>query len=274
MMVENRDSQGVSYLTFSKWNDVSDELAYGFSTRKGGVSQGIFSSMNLSYSRGDDEQCVDENFKRMATALGVDQNNIVYTSQEHTANVAKITRKDCLRGEKVPIIKGTDGMITNESEIVLMTFHADCVPLFFYDRVNHAIGLTHSGWRGTAKKIGAVTLQMMNEYYGTKPDDILAGIGPAICKDCYEVSQDVIVEFSKSFSDKDLSRIAFSHQNGDGKYQLDLIKANELILLEAGIKPENLDITDLCTCCNPELLFSHRATQGKRGSLAAFLSLR
>ncbi|NLG03589.1 MAG: peptidoglycan editing factor PgeF [Clostridia bacterium] len=273
MMIENRDGQGVCYLTFSKWSEWQDQVRHGFSTRIGGVSSGIYESMNLSYSRGDDDQCVTENLKRMTAALNVSAEKIVCMSQEHTANVIEVTGKDCLQGEKEPRIKGFDGMITNEPSIVLMTFHADCTPLFFYDTKNHAIGLTHSGWRGTAKKIGAVTVKMMQERYGTRPEDVMAGIGPSICKACYEVSEDVIKEFAKSFSKEEMEQIITAHENQDGKYQLDLWKANELILLEAGVKPEHLDVTDLCTCCKPDFLFSHRASNGKRGSLAAFLSL-
>jgi len=165
-----------------------------------------------------------------------------------------------------------DGLVTNVPGLVLVTSYADCVPLYFVDPVNKAIGLSHSGWKGTVGRIGEVTIQKMQELYGSDPGDILACIGPSICRDCYEVSQDVAEKFQEIFPQALWERIM--DDKGKGKYQLDLWESNRLILLEAGIREEHLAVTDLCTCCNPELLFSHRATQGKRGNLAAFLGLR
>ena len=165
-----------------------------------------------------------------------------------------------------------DGLITNIPGLCLSTFYADCVPLYFVDPVHKAIGLSHSGWRGTVGKIGQVTLEKMREEYETNAKDVIAAIGPSICQDCYEVSEDVILEFQKTFSKEHWKSIYYQKENG--KYQLDLWKANEIILLEAGVLREHLAVTNLCTCCNSEELFSHRASQGKRGNLAAFLALK
>ena len=120
--------------------------------------------------------------------------------------------------------------------------------------------------------MGQVTLERMKEAYGTKPEDVFAAIGPSICQDCYEVSGDVIEEFRENFSEFVWSQLFYEKENG--KYQLNLWKANELILEEAGILKTHLAVTNLCTCCNHELLFSHRASNGKRGNLAAFLALK
>jgi YfiH family protein len=165
-----------------------------------------------------------------------------------------------------------DGLITNEPGLCLSTFYADCVPLYFVDPVQKAIGLSHSGWRGTVGKIGAVTVQKMREEYGSKPEDIIAAIGPSICQDCYEVSEDVIVEFQNNFDEKYWKELYYRKENG--KYQLNLWKANEIVLAEAGILKEHIAVTNLCTCCNSEVLFSHRASNGKRGNLAAFMALK
>ena len=165
----------------------------------------------------------------------------------------------------------TDGMVTNVPEICLVTFYADCVPLFFVDPVHRAIGLSHSGWRGTVGKMGKVTIERMREEYGTDPAQVVAAVGPSICQDCYEVSVDVIEKFRENF-DKDLWPELF-YEKADGKYQLNLWRANQAVLTEAGVQGENIAVTNLCTHCNPDILFSHRSTGTARGNLSAFLAL-
>lgn len=241
-------------------------VKHGFSTRIGGVSEGIFQSMNLSFSRGDSEECVKENYRRISAAIGVDEKCLVRSVQTHTTNVHQVTLKN-MREE----LQDIDGLITNEPGICLVTSYADCVPLFFLDTVHKAIGLSHSGWRGTVGKIGQVTLQEMHKAYGTNPKDVIAAIGPSICQDCYEVSEDVIDKFKESF--EEIHWDALFYQKENQKYQLNLWKANEILLLEAGIKSENLAITNVCTNCNPDVLFSHRASKGQRGGMAAFMAL-
>lgn len=248
-------------------------VTHGFSTRVGGVSEGVCSTMNLSFSRGDKEDAVRENFRRMAKALGVEEDSFVFSHQTHTTNVRKVTLEDKGKGLVRPLdYQDVDGLITDIPGLCLSAFYADCVPLFFVDPVHKAIGLSHSGWRGTVGKIGNVTIQRMKEEYGSNPSDMVAAIGPSICQECYEVSEDVIIEFQKSFAKKHWNDLYYKKENG--KYQLNLWKANEIILEEAGVLWENIAVTNLCTCCNHEWLFSHRASQGKRGNLAAFLALK
>lgn len=248
-------------------------VTHGFSTRVGGVSEGVCSTMNLSFSRGDKEDAVRENFRRMAKALGVEEDSFVFSHQTHTTNVQKVTLEDKGKGLVRPLdYQDVDGLITDIPGLCLSTFYADCVPLFFVDPIHKAIGLSHSGWRGTVGKIGNVTIQRMKEEYGSNPSDMVAAIGPSICQECYEVSEDVIIEFQKSFAKKHWNDLYYKKENG--KYQLNLWKANEIILEEAGVLWENIAVTNLCTCCNHEWLFSHRASQGKRGNLAAFLALK
>lgn len=155
--------------------------------------------------------------------------------------------------------------------LMLATFYADCVPLYFVDTKHKAIGLSHSGWRGTVNRMGRATLKAMAEAYGTAPEDVWCAIGPSICQDCYEVSEDVALEFEREFSGHG-SEIMYRKENG--KYQLNLWKANERVLLDAGILPEKLILPNVCTCCNSELLFSHRASHGRRGNLGAFLCIK
>lgn len=246
---------------------------HGFSTKVGGVSEGIWESMNLSFSRGDDKASVEENFKRIAKAIGVEAEDLVFAAQTHTINVRKVGMEDRGKGfSKMLDYSDVDGLITNEPGICLTTFYADCVPLFFVDPVHKAIGLSHSGWRGTVNRMGQATLQKMKEEYGTDSSDVVAAIGPSICQDCYEVSEDVISVFQESFDKKHWNALFYQKENG--KYQLDLWKANEIILVEAGVKIDNIAVTNVCTNCNSDLLFSHRATKGQRGSLAAFMALK
>lgn len=243
-----------------------------FTTRLGGVSRGIFASLNLSFTRGDDRLAVEENFRRVSKVMDCQNGDFVLSDQTHTTNVRRVGRKDAGRGiTRERGYADVDGLITDEPGVVLSTFYADCVPLYFVDVKNRAIGLSHSGWRGTAGRMGRATLAMMRREFGTQPEDVVCAIGPSICRDCYEVSEDVAEEFMREFSGHEEEILI---DKGNGKYQLDLWRANEIVLLQAGIKQEHLSVTDVCTCCNPQILFSHRASHGKRGNLGAFLGLR
>lgn len=262
----------VAYLAFPLL-EKTGIVKHGFSTRIGGVSEGMFSSMNLSFQRGDEAEHVRENFRRMAAALGTDVERMVFSDQTHTTNVRVITQEDKGKGICRPLnYQDIDGLVTNEPRVMLVTFYADCVPVYLVDTKHRAIGLSHSGWRGTVGKISQETLRIMKEYYGTEATDVTAGIGPSICQDCYEVSGDVILEIEKSFGAECMKELAYKKENG--KYQLDLWRANEIALIQAGVPRGQIQTTDICTCCNSKYLFSHRATAGKRGNLAAFLELK
>lgn len=266
------EREGVTFLTYPELERLP-EIVHGFSTRLGGVSQGIYASMNLSFTRGDKEEAVQENYRRIAAAMGFAPGDIVTSDQTHTANVRVITEEDRGNGITRPRpYTDVDGMVTNVPGLVLATFYADCVPLYFVDPVHKAIGLSHSGWRGTVAGIGAETVRRLRDNYGSDPKDIYAAVGPSICQDCYEVSEDVILEFQKAFPESLWPELFYKKENG--KYQLDLWEANRQIFLRAGILPEHISMPNICTCCNPEFLFSHRASKGKRGNLAAFLGIR
>ncbi len=289
-------SNGVEFplLTFPALSDTGI-VKHGFTTRLGGVSEGIFSALNLSFARGDEPEAVLENFRRTAEALDVDMYKIVCSHQTHTTNIRIITEADAGKGVTVPRdYCDVDGMITDIPGLTLATFFADCVPLYFVDPVHRAIGMSHSGWKGTAARMGAWTLEAMADAYGTRPEDVICAIGPSICQDCYEVSADVAEVFAREFAGHE-SEILTARDKGtapaacggdapvdadsihrareDSKYLLDLWRSNEIVLLDAGVLPEHISVTDICTCCNPDLLFSHRASHGKRGNLGAFLCL-
>lgn len=263
------EKNGVEYLTFPALSKTG-AVAHLFSTRVGGVSRGIYSTMNLSFTRGDKYEDVLENYRRIAGLFDCSTEDIVCTDQTHTVNVRQVTAPDKGKGvTKERDYHDVDGLITDIPGILLAVFVADCVPIYFVDPVRGAIGLAHSGWRGTVGRIGEKLISMMEECYGCKRENILTAIGPSICRDCYEVSEDVADRFREEFGEA----VLFSGK-AQGKYQLDLWKANEMVLLQAGILKENITVTDICTRCNADYLFSHRASGEKRGNLGAFVMLK
>ncbi|MBR5135111.1 MAG: peptidoglycan editing factor PgeF [Clostridia bacterium] len=245
-------------------------IKHGFSTRLGGVSKGIYSSMNLSFTRGDNEADVLENFRMFCDAIGVDYQNAVISSQEHHTAIRKVTSADKGKGIVFPRdYTDVDGLMTDEPNVVLCTQYADCVPLFFADPVRRVVATSHSGWKGTVAQIGAATIAAMQEEYGCEAEDILVGIGPSIGPCCFEVDEPVYEAFKElSFLDADLLKSV-----GNGKYYIDLWNVNRQILLNAGVLPEHITVTDLCTKCHPETFWSHRVTGGERGSLAGFIAI-
>lgn len=262
-----REQDGIVYFTFASLEKLPF-MKHAFTTRIGGVSTGDCESMNLNFDR-DEKAAVLENFRRMGSVFHVSTKQFVLSHQMHTTNVRRITRED--RGKGVVRerdYENVDGLITNEPGIVLTTIYADCIPLFFADPVKKAVGVSHSGWKGTVGKMGLRTVRAMTEAFGTDPRDLRVVIAPGICKDCYEISRDVAEQFLKAGFD---SRVL--EQKSDEKYQLDLWEANREVLLEAGVLPDHIEVTDICTCCNSKALFSHRASHGKRGNLAAMIAI-
>ena len=261
-------------------------IRHGFSTRLGGVSEGIYATMNLSYSRGDDAKCVTKNYERISESIGVDSHSLVASDQVHKTNLKRVGKSDCGKGiYKRRDYSEIDGIYTNEPGVTLVTSYADCVPLLFVDPVKKVIAASHAGWRGTIEKIGPKTVKTMIREYQCDKKDIIVVIGPSICQDCYEVSKDVADQFKAAIDEarheemipnqidyfknmkKDLS---FANKE---KYQLNLWKANEYFLLEEGLDPKNVVISSVCTCCNADLFHSHRASKGQRGGLCAFLEI-
>lgn len=265
------ENLGVTYLTFPSFEKYKS-LNHAFSTRLGGVSSNEYTSMNLNFGRGDEEKNVTENFHRFCDAAGFDYSTLVASSQDHNTFIRRVSARNCGTGFWKPKdIKSVDGLITNEDNVTLVTYYADCVPLFFFDPEKHAIGLAHAGWRGTVAKIGEKMVTAMAREFGSQPCDIIAAVGPSIGPCCFEVDTPVYEEFAKR---TELYPQEFIQNKDGGKYMIDLWEANRRILLEAGIPHENITVAQLCTKCNADWLFSHRATGGKRGGLAAMMCLK
>lgn len=265
------EKDGIVYITFPIL-DKTNLVNHAFTTRIGGVSEGYYASMNMSFTNGDSERKVFENYRRICAVIGTDPERVVLSQQTHTNNVRIVTEDDIGKG----IVKGrdytdVDGLITNISGVTLVTQYADCTPLLFCDKVKKVIATSHAGWRGTASEIGRVTVEKMRDNFGCDPKDIICAIGPSICQDCYEVDDAVYEPLSKI---PYLNKEKIFIKKDNGKYQLDLWETNKEILINAGIREENVDVTDLCTNCHPDVFHSHRFTKGKRGNLAALIALK
>lgn len=262
------------YITFPPLSELA-WIKHGFTTRLGGVSEGFYQSMNLSYSVGDESSKVDKNYRIICDSLDIKYEDVVATHQVHKTNVRLIRGEDKGKGLFLPRdYEEIDGFVTNTPGVPLATFYADCVPLFLVDTKNMAIGLSHSGWRGTVGRMGKSTLAAMKEYFNTSPMDVIAVIGPSICQDCYEVDRSVFEEFEKVFTEEEIEKIITKSNTSFEKYQLNLWEANRQIFLREGVCDSNIHISGVCTSCNEDILFSHRASKGKRGTLAAFLMLK
>ena len=267
-----RKNNGIPFLGFPVLEDTG-LVRHGFSVREGGVSSGSYASMNLSFTMGDNRDNVLENYDRMARGLEVDSSSMTSVWQAHTDKIKVVGIAD--RGKGITLPKDPeeiDGMVTNEKGVTLVTLHADCLPLYLLDPRNQAIGLTHSGWRGTQKAIGIRTIEAMEKAFGSRRDDLIVCIGPGIGRTAFEVGPEVAEAFSELLGKKQVDEVLMPLQMGT--YMLDLTRSNEMLFMEAGIQKDRLYTSDLCTFSRPDLFFSHRRDGSIRGSMAAFLSLK
>lgn len=265
-MILNKKGE-IEYYTFDKLKD----LRHCFSTRKGGVSQGCYASMNLGW-REDKKENVIENYRRICDAIGCSHENTVWTRQIHTDRILNITDKDRGKGLfKDRELEGYDGVITNCKDVVLTGFSADCVLIYYYDYVKKVIGICHSGWRGTVLAIAGKMVDKMISDYGCEKENILCGIAPAIGKCCFQVDQPVVDAFKNSFTWAD-DYIEIDTEN-KGHFFIDLHGVNEEILVKKGILRENIENSRICTMCNKDTFFSHRIMGNERGTMAGFISL-
>ena len=251
-------------------------LRHGFSTRKGGVSKEHLSSLNLGFNLGDEREKVLENFRILGSLFEAKPEDFVLTQQTHSINVRRVGKED--RGKGIFRERNytdVDALITNEEGVILTDFSADCVPILFYDKGHRAIASCHSGWRGTHGRILARVIEAMQREFSSKPEEIYIAIGPSICKNCYEVSEDVGEAFLEAFPAlrEETKNVSPIERVSEEKFHIDLWELNRIIALEAFIPPENISISGYCTMERPDLFFSHRYSQGRRGVQGAFISL-
>ena len=245
-------------------------VAHGFSTRLGGVSEGIFSSLNLGFNRGDNPDHVRENYRRFCAAIGADVNRIVMTGQVHKTEIRTAT-PDLIKPDVcVPTEYDCDGLITDQSGLVLTIFTADCIPVLLYDPVKRVIAAVHAGWRGTAQDIAGKAVDKMRQDYGCQPENILTAIGPGISQCCFETHSDVPDAMSAVLGDLVSPHIS---PLSNGKFRVNLKDINAALLMRAGVTSDHIEISADCTACLHETYWSHRVTQGRRGSQAAMIQL-
>lgn len=244
---------------------------HAFSTRQGGVSSGVWSSMNLGTTRGDDPACVRENYRRFFAAVGADETRLVMSNQVHGDVVRAVTTADGKPDLYAEEGYEADGLVTDVPGLALVVFSADCLPVLLYDPVRQVAAAVHAGWRGTAAGIVERAVEKMTGCYGCRAEDILAAIGPGISACCFETHGDVPDAMTRAMGP---AVRPFLHPLENGKFLVDLKGINAYRLTHAGLSRGHVAVSGDCTACLPEKYWSHRVTQGRRGSQIAVIQLR
>ncbi len=247
----------------------SDNIAapHGFTTRLGGVSTGFLSSLNLGKNRGDTWDHVRENYTILGNAIGFDPHRVVCSVQVHRDDVRLVTQDDWGKGLFVPTDYQADALISNTPGTALFVFSADCGTILLEDRETGAVGACHAGWRGTAMGIAEKTARAMIRTFGAKPENIYAALGPCISQCCFETDSDVPAAMLTALGEDASSAIT---RHGE-KYHVDLKTINLRFLQRAGLNPEHIAVSPLCTACDPDTFWSHRRHGNSRGSLGAVI---
>ncbi|KGE18099.1 peptidoglycan editing factor PgeF [Paenibacillus wynnii] len=263
------------------WHQEHAAITAGFTSRQGGVGKAPYESLNCAFHVGDDPQDVISNRRTLAESLSFQLEDWTCGEQTHGVNIAVVDLKDRGRGsrDRTSAFSDTDGLITNVPGVLLTSFYADCVPLYFYDPVRSAVGLAHAGWKGTVAEIAAAMVSKMSEVYGSCAEDVLAAIGPSIGDCCYEVNDQVmkhvhlLEESSEGVTPFSESVYRQSEANGD-KSMLNLKELNQRIMIKAGILPTHIECTTWCTSCNPDLFFSYRKENGVTGRMTSWIGIK
>lgn len=259
----------LKYITFDALDEFEGDVVHCMSTRQGGVSTGRFSSLNLGF-KSDNRSNVEKNFEILCGSVGLALESLVLSDQVHDKKIRLVGEADRGKGfARKSDILGYDGLMTNVRGVTLVTFYADCVPVYFYDKSKKAIALVHSGWRGTLCNIAVNAVDRMNTEFGSKPQDLVAVIGPSIGKCCFEVGLDVFDQFAEKFENESFYTVVSSE-----KMKIDLQGIIKSELTKRGLMAKNIHKSDICTVCRKDLFFSYRREGGGIGSLAAFMQLR
>lgn len=271
-----REARGIRYLTFESF-DEADGVSALVTTRHGGESTRHYATLNLGRSSGDDANVVARNRARVASLVESPVERLTFGSQVHGARVAVVGPADAGR-----TFEETDALITNAPGVPLVILTADCAAVFVFDPVRHAAGIAHAGWRGTVAGIAGATVTAMRDAFGSDPADLIAAVGPSIGPCCYEVGSDVIDTVQASLAthvddvlaDPDMASAgSFRGSVNEGRKHFDLWRANEHVLLDAGVRPERVEIAGLCTACHTDLFYSHRAEKGLTGRFGGMIVL-
>ncbi len=245
-------------------------VRHAFSTRLGGVSEGPYAGLNLGVNRGDERARVEENFRLFCMAAGVDREKLVFSAQVHGDAVRVCTGADAGAGLAAAVPYEADALITDVPGLALTVFTADCLAILLYDEARRVVAAVHAGWRGTALGIVERTVERMTAHYGSDPATLLAAIGPGISRCCFETREDVPNAMTESLG---AAALPFIEAKEGGRFLVDLKGINVLRLERAGLRTANIAVSDACTACRPERYWSHRVSDGPRGSMAAVISL-
>ncbi|UQZ32872.1 peptidoglycan editing factor PgeF [Paenibacillus sp. PK3_47] len=265
------------------WRLEHNRITAGFTGRQGGFGKAPYDSFNCAFHVGDEPEDVLNNRRRLAERLGFTLEAWTCGEQTHGKEIAIVTERDRGRGslDRTSAFQSTDGLLTNVPDVLLTSFYADCVPLYFYDPVKRAAGLAHAGWKGTVAEIAGAMARKMQEVYGSRPKDILAAIGPSIGECCYEVD-DYVMDHVRRLEDT-LGAQAFDgtgqvlytkSETDDSKSMLNLKEMNRRIMIKAGILPTHIECTTWCTSCNPDLFFSYRKENGITGRMTSWIGIK
>ncbi|MDE7245218.1 MAG: polyphenol oxidase family protein [Oscillospiraceae bacterium] len=245
-------------------------IVHGFSTRLGGVSGGMYESLNLRQYGPEPDPLVLENYRRFCGAVGADFEGLVLSAQVHEDTVRHVTAADRGKGIITPAGYTADALVTNEPGLNLTVFSADCIILLFWDPVAGAAGACHAGWRGTALDLPVKTVTEMARLFRARPEDIHVAVGAGIGMCCFETGDDVPDAMRTAFGS---GADAFIRSNGCGKWFVDLKGINVWRLLKSGVKEAHIDVCPLCTACNPGLFWSHRKCGERRGLQCGLIGL-
>ena len=267
-----------SLFLLSNWMKRNERLTAGFSGRSGGVSEQPWSSLNMGLHVGDKSEDVIHNRKMVAKALNWPFEAWTCAEQVHGHAVYKVQHSDRGKGRQShqEAIAGCDAIMTNEPNVLLASYYADCVPLYFYDKENGAVALAHAGWRGTVQEIAARTVEAMHREYGTQMAKLQAAIGPSIGPCCYEVDGEVIRSIEQLAAQYGQDPVQAGWMNmvsKEGKSQIDLKEINRQIMMKAGILPIHIELTEYCTGCSTDLFYSHRIEKGNTGRMASWIGI-
>jgi polyphenol oxidase len=262
--------EGGTLLHLREWEERFPGLAAGFTLRTGGVSGEPYRSFNMGLHVGDNPEHVVANRRKLAAELGMPFEAWTCADQVHGSRVCQVAAGGAGRESLADVIPATDGLHTDQPGVLLTSFYADCVPLFFLDPASRAIGLAHAGWKGTVARIVEEMVRAFQRHYDSKAEELLVAIGPAIGGCCYEVDERIMERVRTAAQRWEAAVVP----RENGRYMLDLPRLNEEILAECGVAPERVLRTGWCTSCRTDLFFSHRKEAGKTGRMASFIGWR
>lgn len=275
--------ENLQLLHLEPWRQEYGEITAGFTGRQGGASKEPYDSLNCAFHVGDAPEDVLSNRVALAEALNFKPEAWTCGEQTHGADIAVVREADRGRGQKdrASAFQSTDGLLTDVPGVLLTSFYADCVPLYFYDPVHRVVGLAHAGWKGTVAQIADAMVKKMEAVYNSDPHDIVATIGPSIGDCCYEVD-DYVMEHVRRLETDLKNRVEASDSvelyrasNTDkSKYMLNLKEMNRRIMIKAGILPTHIECTTWCTSCNTDLFFSYRKENGKTGRMTSWIGIK